>query len=141
MPRSQRRYGIPAVASNVNSKKSVGAVAARKEIYDALKLDEIGLTLEVQQHLGDKWVRTIAMSGTEGLKRGVEVSDTGSGIPPEVMKSEAIMMSRGEKRSVMAPPTSMKMARGTPSNASTTPSASGSPVSCNTSHGVAISAN
>src|SRR3982750_1941580 len=38
------------------------------------------LTLEVQQHLGDGWVRTISMSGTEGLKRGYEAVDTGSPI-------------------------------------------------------------
>ena len=40
----------------------------------------IKLTLEVQQHLGDNWVRTISMSGTEGLKRGYEVIDTGAPI-------------------------------------------------------------
>ena len=38
------------------------------------------LTLEVQQHLGDSWVRTVSMSGTEGLKRGYEVTDTGAPI-------------------------------------------------------------
>ncbi len=38
------------------------------------------LTLEVQQHLGDGWVRTVAMSSTEGLKRGFEVEDTGGPI-------------------------------------------------------------
>jgi F-type H+-transporting ATPase subunit beta len=38
------------------------------------------LTLEVQQHLGDRWVRTVSMSGTEGLKRGLEVKDTGGPI-------------------------------------------------------------
>src|ERR1700740_3377286 len=38
------------------------------------------VTLEVQQHLGDKWVRAISMSGTEGLKRGLEVIDTGKPI-------------------------------------------------------------
>jgi F-type H+/Na+-transporting ATPase subunit beta len=38
------------------------------------------LTLEVQQHLGDRWVRTISMSGTEGLKRGFEVKDSGGPI-------------------------------------------------------------
>jgi F-type H+-transporting ATPase subunit beta len=38
------------------------------------------LTLEVQQHLGDRWVRTISMAGTEGLKRGFEVADTGGPI-------------------------------------------------------------
>jgi F-type H+/Na+-transporting ATPase subunit beta len=35
------------------------------------------LTLETQQHLGDGWVRAVAMSTTEGLKRGLEVFDTG----------------------------------------------------------------
>ena len=38
------------------------------------------LTLEVQQHLGDGWCPTISMSGTEGLKRGVDVTDTGAPI-------------------------------------------------------------
>jgi F-type H+-transporting ATPase subunit beta len=38
------------------------------------------LTLEVQQHLGDHWVRSVAMSSTEGLKRGLEVTDTGAPI-------------------------------------------------------------
>ena len=34
------------------------------------------LTLEVQQHLGDNWVRAVAMSTTEGLKRGYEVTSS-----------------------------------------------------------------
>jgi F-type H+-transporting ATPase subunit beta len=38
------------------------------------------LTLEVQQHLGDRWVRTVSMSGTEGLKRGLAVTDSGGPI-------------------------------------------------------------
>ena len=42
--------------------------------------EPIKLTLEVQQHLGDNWVRTVSMSGTEGLKRGYEVIDTGAPI-------------------------------------------------------------
>jgi F-type H+-transporting ATPase subunit beta len=41
---------------------------------------DVHLTLEVQQHLGDNWVRAISMSGTEGLKRGLTVSDTGGPI-------------------------------------------------------------
>jgi len=55
-------------------------------IYNALTLDykvqdqPVKLTLEVQQHLGDKWVRTVAMSSTEGLKRGFEVTDSGGPI-------------------------------------------------------------
>ena len=40
----------------------------------------VRLTLEVQQHLGDRWVRTVSMSATEGLKRGFEVKDTGGPI-------------------------------------------------------------
>jgi F-type H+-transporting ATPase subunit beta len=38
------------------------------------------LVLEVQQHLGDNWVRTVAMSTTDGLKRGFDVTDTGQPI-------------------------------------------------------------
>ena len=51
-------------------------------IYNALTVEypvqgeTTRLTLEVQQHLGDNWVRTVAMSTTEGLKRGYEVTDT-----------------------------------------------------------------
>src|SRR5947208_10971758 len=37
-------------------------------------------TLEVEQHLGDNWVRTVCMGSTEGLKRGCEVVDTGGPI-------------------------------------------------------------
>ena len=40
----------------------------------------VKVTLEVQQHLGDHWVRTVSMSGTEGLKRGFEVTDSGAPI-------------------------------------------------------------
>jgi F-type H+-transporting ATPase subunit beta len=47
--------------------------------YEVLK-EPVKLTLEVQQHLGDNCVRTISMSGTEGLKRGFEVADTGGPI-------------------------------------------------------------
>jgi F-type H+-transporting ATPase subunit beta len=47
------------------------------KIYDALKLDEVDLTLEVQQQLGDGVVRAIAMGPSEGLRRGLSVSNTG----------------------------------------------------------------
>jgi len=46
------------------------------KIYDALKVDKTGLVLEVQQQLGDGIVRTIAMGASEGLKRGVSVTNT-----------------------------------------------------------------
>jgi F-type H+-transporting ATPase subunit beta len=56
------------------------------KIYNALEIEfEVAgnptkLTLEVQQHLGEGWVRSIAMSSTEGLKRGMSVTDTGGPI-------------------------------------------------------------
>ncbi|MEE9342712.1 MAG: F0F1 ATP synthase subunit beta [Gammaproteobacteria bacterium] len=49
-------------------------------IYDALKVKSENLTLEVQQQLGDGVVRTIAMGSTDGVKRGVEVTNTGAPI-------------------------------------------------------------
>jgi len=50
------------------------------KVYDALKIEEVGLTLEVQQQLGDGVARTIAMGSTDGLKRGVDVVNTGAAI-------------------------------------------------------------
>jgi F-type H+-transporting ATPase subunit beta len=50
------------------------------KVYDAIKLDAIDLTLEVQQQLGDGVVRAIAMGTTDGLKRGMLVSGTGAPI-------------------------------------------------------------
>lgn len=55
-------------------------------VYDALKLDENGLTLEVQQLLGDGVVRTIAMGSSDGLKRGMSVRNTGAPITVPVGK-------------------------------------------------------
>ena len=49
-------------------------------VYDALTVSESGLTLEVQQQLGDGVVRSIAMGSSDGLKRGLEVSNTGAPI-------------------------------------------------------------
>ncbi|PCK08675.1 MAG: F0F1 ATP synthase subunit beta [Alteromonadaceae bacterium] len=46
------------------------------KIYDALLVDDKGLTLEVQQQLGDGVVRTIAMGGSEGVSRGLVVNNT-----------------------------------------------------------------
>jgi F-type H+/Na+-transporting ATPase subunit beta len=64
-------------------------------IYNALTVEckvqgqPTKLTLEVQQHLGDKSVRSISMSGTEGLKRGFEVTD--SGAPISMPVGEGVM--------------------------------------------------
>ncbi len=58
------------------------------KVFEALQLDaaednglvESGLTLEVQQQLGDGVVRTIAMGSSDGLRRGMKVNATGAGI-------------------------------------------------------------
>ncbi|PWG63370.1 F0F1 ATP synthase subunit beta [Spiribacter halobius] len=49
-------------------------------VYDALRVDDKELVLEVQQQIGDGTVRAIAMGTTDGLQRGVSVSNTGSAI-------------------------------------------------------------
>jgi F-type H+-transporting ATPase subunit beta len=55
-------------------------------IYNALEINyeqggkPIRLICEVQSHLGDGWVRSIAMISTDGLKRGMDVADTGGPI-------------------------------------------------------------
>jgi F-type H+-transporting ATPase subunit beta len=53
-------------------------------IYNAVKIDydkeNIHITLEVAQHLGDQTVRAVAMSSTDGLRRGMTVTDSGSPI-------------------------------------------------------------
>lgn len=69
-------------------KKIIGPVVDVKftdnipEIYNALEIDlkESKLVLEVQQHLADNTVRTVAMGPTDGLQRGAEVTDTGKPI-------------------------------------------------------------
>lgn len=48
------------------------------KVYDALTVEKNGLTLEVQQQLGDGVVRAIAMGQTEGVSRGWDVTGTGS---------------------------------------------------------------
>src|SRR6187549_3638412 len=56
------------------------------KIYEALEIVfkvnglDNKLVLETQQHLGDGWVRSVAMSSTEGLKRGMKVTATGDSI-------------------------------------------------------------
>jgi F-type H+-transporting ATPase subunit beta len=50
------------------------------KVYDALKIEERDLTLEVQQQLGDGVVRTIAMGASEGVRRGLSVTNTGAAI-------------------------------------------------------------
>lgn len=56
------------------------------KIYDALKVDQHRITLEVQQQMGDGVVRTIALGSTDGLRRGLKVSNTGKPISVPVGK-------------------------------------------------------
>jgi F-type H+-transporting ATPase subunit beta len=48
------------------------------KLFDALTVDDTEITLEVQQQLGDGVVRTIALGSTDGLKRGLSVTNTGA---------------------------------------------------------------
>ena len=59
------------------------------EIYNALELEVDGekLVLEVEQHVGNNWARCLALGATEGVSRGLEVSDTGA--PVSVPVGEA----------------------------------------------------
>jgi F-type H+-transporting ATPase subunit beta len=60
------------------------------EIYDAVEIPQDGegkLVLEVQQHLGDDWVRCLAMDSTDGLGRGMEAIATGAPITVPVGKA------------------------------------------------------
>jgi len=52
------------------------------ELYNALEIQSDGATIvaEVEQHLGNNWVRCLAMNTTDGLRRGAEVRDTGAPI-------------------------------------------------------------
>jgi F-type H+/Na+-transporting ATPase subunit beta len=57
------------------------------KVYDALKMDGSALTLEVQQLLGDGIVRTIALGSSDGLRRGMQVTNTGNPITVPVGKA------------------------------------------------------
>ena len=54
--------------------------ASVPHIYDALKIENTAITLEVQQQIGDGVVRTIALGSTDGLRRGMVAVNTGEGI-------------------------------------------------------------
>jgi F-type H+/Na+-transporting ATPase subunit beta len=75
------------IMSNGKIVQVIGAVVdvefsreSMPKVFDALKMSSPELTLEVQQALGDGVVRTIALGGTDGLRRGMEVVNTGNPI-------------------------------------------------------------
>ncbi|HEY9017245.1 F0F1 ATP synthase subunit beta [Thiomicrospira sp.] len=57
------------------------------KVHDALIVDDVALTLEVQQQVGDGVVRAIAMGSSDGLKRGMQVTNTGAAISVPVGKA------------------------------------------------------
>ena len=65
---------------DVEFPEALPAIYNASSVEYTVQNQPMALTLEVQQHLGDKRVRTISMSGTEGLKRGYEVKDSGAPI-------------------------------------------------------------
>ena len=85
------------------------------------------VTLEVQQHLGEGWVRAVAMSLAEGLKRGNEVKDTGA--PISVPVGEGVL---GRIFNVLGKPTDekgpVKFKSGTRSIAPRPPSSTRTPI-------------
>ena len=73
--------------SSGNIVQIIGAVVdvefprnAMPKVFNALTVTDAGITIEVQQQLGDGVVRGIAMGTTDGLKRGMSVNDTGAPI-------------------------------------------------------------
>src|SRR3954467_6293321 len=79
----------PVVDVEFSDSKSIPRIYNALEIEYEVNGNPTKLTLEVQQHLGENWVRSIAMSSTEGLKRGMSVSDTGA--PISVPVGEAVL--------------------------------------------------
>src|SRR5947208_5963813 len=70
----------PVVDVECSDEKGLPRISNALEIEYEVNGNPTKLTLEVQQHLGEHWVRSIAMSSTEGLKRGMAVTDTGGPI-------------------------------------------------------------
>ncbi len=74
------------VDADFSKASSLPAIFNALEVrYNANGIDNY-LVLEVQQHLGDGWVRAVAMSSTDGLKRGLAITDTGAPISVPVGK-------------------------------------------------------
>ncbi|MBP6784131.1 MAG: F0F1 ATP synthase subunit beta, partial [Verrucomicrobiales bacterium] len=70
----------PVVDADFSAAEKLPEIYNAIEVYYDLNGVNTKLVLEVQQHLGDGWVRAVAMSTTEGLKRGIKVVNTGKPI-------------------------------------------------------------
>src|SRR5215469_7718291 len=87
----EKHMTVPNVAARGTVAQVLGAVVDVEfpsdklpEIYNQLLVHiegvEQDLALEVEQHLGNNWVRCVAMGATDGMRRGVEAIDTGAPI-------------------------------------------------------------
>ena len=75
------------------------------KIYDALNIENSVIVLEVQQQLGDGIVRCIAMGSSEGMKRGMNVSNTGAAIQPRLSNHRWVRSRRASAKSSCSPST------------------------------------
>ena len=76
---------------------------AMPKIFNACNVDGTDIVLEVQQQLGDGVVRCIALGSTDGLKRGLSVTNTGSAISVPVGEKTLGIVSRANSTSTTAP--------------------------------------
>lgn len=70
----------PVIDADFSGAENLPGIYNALEIFYKVDNEDTKLVLEVQQHLGDKWVRAVAMSSTEGLRRGMKIVDTGQPI-------------------------------------------------------------
>ena len=68
----------PVVDVEFSGDASMPALLSALEVNFEVEGVKTSVVLEVQQHLGDDWARAVAMSSTEGLKRGMAVKGTGA---------------------------------------------------------------
>jgi F-type H+-transporting ATPase subunit beta len=72
-------YNALEIKRSEQAKEALRATSTKGD-GDGDGADSGNLVVEVQQHLGNNWVRTVAMSTTDGLARGVDAVDTGAAI-------------------------------------------------------------
>ncbi|MEM9480263.1 MAG: F0F1 ATP synthase subunit beta [Verrucomicrobiota bacterium] len=79
----------PVIDADFSDAEKLPAIYNALEVEYELYGNNTKLTLEVQQHLGDGWVRAVAMSTTEGLKRGMKIKD--NGVPISVPVGDGVL--------------------------------------------------
>ena len=71
---------LPDIYSALRIQRTGGKARSKASQATGANPDDNVIVAEVQQHLGNNWVRTVAMSTTDGLARGIDAVDTGSPI-------------------------------------------------------------